>query len=117
MKQYCEEQPLTRTVCGNDAITVLCIQYVWMILHNYFILRNCLSRGPVVEIVVQWWKIDLNRAKNVIIMFSERCHGILYYLNENVLLDFNIWDIYLLFAIFFLSQIQNSIYYQNLKPK
>ena len=29
-----------------------CIQYVWMKLHNYFILRNCLSRGPVVENVV-----------------------------------------------------------------
>ena len=25
MKQYCEEQPLTRTVCGNDAITVYMI--------------------------------------------------------------------------------------------
>ena len=33
---------------------ILSIQYLWMTLHNYFTIRNCSSREPVVENDVEW---------------------------------------------------------------
>ena len=46
-----------------------------MTLHTYFIIRNCLSRGPIVENEVKWCKIDPKLQKVVFLCFSERCHG------------------------------------------
>ena len=37
------------TASQQDEEMILCIQYLWIILHNCFIIRNCSSRGPVVE--------------------------------------------------------------------
>ena len=60
---------------------ILCIQYLWMILHNYFITRNCSSRGPIVENDVKWWKIDPKMQKVVFLCFSEYCHDSMCNLN------------------------------------
>ena len=38
----------------RDVYAMLSMQYPWVILHNYFTIRNCLSRGPVVENDVEW---------------------------------------------------------------
>ena len=46
---------------------ILCIQYVWMILHNYFKIRNWLSRGLVDENA--FVKNKPRSAKSVISMF------------------------------------------------
>ena len=56
-------------------------------------------------------------AKSVISMFSEHCHGNVYYLNEKHVLYFKSGDIEVLFAIHFSSQFQNSIFHQNPRPK
>ena len=96
---------------------ILCIQYLWMILHYYFILRNFSSRGPVVENDVKWSKIDPKLQKVVFICFSERCHGNMCKLNVKVVLEFVSRDLYLLFAMFFGLKFQNSIFYQGMRPK
>ena len=96
---------------------ILSIQYLWMILHNYFIIRNCSSSGPVVENDVEWCKIDPKLQKVVFQCFSERCHGNISNLNVTVVLEFISRDLYLLFAIPFSSKFQNSIFYQYTRPK
>ena len=96
---------------------ILSIQYLWMILHNYFIIRNCSSRGPVVENNVKCQKIDPKLQKVVFICFLERCHGNMCNLNVIVVLEYISRDLYLLFAILFSSKFQNSIFYQNMRPK
>ena len=96
---------------------ILCIQYLWMILHNYFILRNCSSRGPVVENDVEWGKIYPKLQKVVFLCFSERCHGNVCNLNVIVVLEFISRGLYQLFAILLSSQFQNSIFYQHMRPK
>ena len=53
----------------------------------------------------------------VFLCFSECCHGNICNLNVIVLLEFNSTDLYLLFAIFFSSKFQNSIFYQHMRPK
>ena len=78
---------------------ILSIQYLWMILHNYFIIRNCLSRGLVVESDVKWRKIDPKLQKVVNLCLSERCHGNMCNLNVIVVLEFIARDLNLLFAI------------------
>ena len=88
-----------------------------MILHNYFIIRNCSSRGPVVENDVEWLKIDPNLQKVVFLCFSERCHGNICNLNVIVELEFISRGLYLRFAIPLSSKFQNSIFYQHLRPK
>ena len=87
---------------------ILSIQYFWVILHNYFIIRNCSSRGPVLENDVEWLKIDPKLQKVVFLCFSVRCHGNMCNLNMIVVLDFISRDLYLLFAILFSSKFQNS---------
>ena len=67
---------------------ILTIHYLWMILHNYFIIRNCSSRGPVVENDVEWCKIDPKLQKVVFRCFSERCHGNMCNLSVIVVLEF-----------------------------
>ena len=96
---------------------ILCIQYLWIILHNYLIIRNCSSRGPVVENYVEMWKIDPKLQKVVFPCFSERCHGNMCHLNVIVVLDFISRDLYLLFVILLSSKFQNSIFYQHMRPK
>ena len=96
---------------------ILSIQYLWIILHNYFIIRNCSSRGPVVENDVEWRKIDPKLQKVVFECFSERCHGNMCNLNGIVVLEFISRDLYLLFAIFLSLKFQNSIFYQHMRPK
>ena len=78
---------------------ILSIQYLWMILHDYFIIRNCSSRGPVVENDVEWSKIDPKLQKVVFPCFLERCHGNMCNLNVIVVLEFISRTLYLLFAI------------------
>ena len=46
-------------------------------------------------------KKDLKSAKSGICMFSVRCHGNIYYLNEKVVINFDSKDTYLRFAILF----------------
>ena len=77
---------------------ILSIQYLWMILHNYFIIRNCSSHGPVVE-NVEMWKIDPKLQKVVFSCFSEHCHGKMCNLNVIVMLELISRDLYLLFVI------------------
>ena len=89
---------------------ILSIQYLLMILHNYFIIRNCSSRGPVVEIDVEWWKIDPKLQKVVFLCFLERCHGNMCNLNVIVVLEFISRGLNLLFAILLSSKFQNSIF-------
>ena len=96
---------------------ILSIQYFWMILHNYFIIRNCLSRGPVVENYAEMWKIDPKLQKVVFPCFSERCHGNMCNLNVIVVLEFISRDLYLLFVILLSPKFQNSIFYQHMRPK
>ena len=96
---------------------ILSIQYLWMILHNYFIIRKCSSRGPVVENYVKCQKIDPKLQKVVFLCFSECCHGNMCNLNVTVVLHFISRDLYLLFAILFSSKFQNSIFYQHMWPK
>ena len=93
------------------------IQYHWVILHNDFIVRNCSSRGPVVENNVKCRKIYPKLQKMVFLCFSERCHGSMCNLNVIVVLEFISRDLYLLFAILFSSKFQNSIFYQHMRPK
>ena len=83
-----------------------------MILHDYFILmiRNCSSRGPVVENDVKRCKIDPKLQKVVFLCFSGRCHGNMRDLNVMVNLEFISRDLFLLFAIFFSSKSQNSFF-------
>ena len=76
---------------------ILSIQYLWVILHNYFIIRNCSSRGPVVENDVKCRKIDPKLQNMVFLGFSERCHGNMCNLNVIVVLEFISRDLYLLF--------------------
>ena len=97
---------------------ILSIQYLWMILHNYFTIRNCSSRGPVVENDVEWLKIDPKLQKVIFLWFSERCHGNICNFNVIVMLEFRISRaLYLLFAICFSSKFQNSVIYQHMRPK
>ena len=96
---------------------ILSIQYLWMILLNYFTIRICSSRGPVVENDVEWWKIDPKLHKVIFLWFSERCHGNMCNLNVIVVLEFISRDLYLLFAIRFSSKFQNSVFYQHMRPK
>ena len=96
---------------------ILSIQYLWMILHNYFIIRNCSSRGPVVENDLEMWKIDPKLQKVVFPCFAERCHGNMCNLNVTVVLEFISRDLYLLFVILLSSKFQNSIFYQHMRPK
>ena len=96
---------------------ILRIQYLWMILHNYFIIRNCSSRGPVVENDVEMWKIDPKLQKVVFPCFSERCHGNMCNLNVIFVLEFISRDLYLPFVILHSSKFQNSIFYQHMRPK
>ena len=77
-----------------------------MTLHNYFIIRNCSSRGPVVENDVIWSKIDPKLQNMIFLCFSERCHGNMCNLNVIVVLEFISRDLYLLFAILFSSKSQ-----------
>ena len=51
------------------------------------------------------------------ICFSEHCHGNMCNLNVIVLLEFISKDLYLLFAILLSSKLQNSIFYQSMRPK
>ena len=81
---------------------ILSIQYLRMILHNYFIIRNCSSRGPVVENDVEIWKIDPKLQKVVFPCFSERCHGNMCNFNVIVVLESISSDLYLLFVFVFL---------------
>ena len=92
---------------------ILSIQYLWMILHNYFI-RNCSSCGPVVENYVEMWKIDPKLQKVVFPCFSERCHGNMCNLNVIVVLEFISRDLYLLFVILLSSKFN---FYQHMRPK
>ena len=84
---------------------ILSIQYLWMILHNYFIIINCSSRGPVVENDVEMWKIDPKLQKVVFPWFSERCHGNMCNLHVIVVLEFINRDLYLLFEVLFSSKL------------
>ena len=88
-----------------------------MILHNYFIIRNCSSRGPVVENDAEMWKIDPKLQKVVFPCSSERCHGNMCNLNVIVVLEFVSRDLCLLFVILISSKFQNSIFYQHMRPK
>ena len=88
-----------------------------MILHNYFTIRNCSSRGPVVENDVEREKLDPKLQKVIFLWFSERCHGNMCNLNVIVVLEFISRDIYLLFATRFSSRFQNSVFYQHMRPK
>ena len=88
-----------------------------MILHNYFTIRNCSSRGPVVENDVEWRKIDPKLQKVIFLWFSVRCHGNMCNLKVIVLLEFISRDLYLLFAIRFSSKFQYSVFYQHMRPK
>ena len=96
---------------------ILSIQYLGMILHNYFIIRNCSSRGPVVENDVERCKIDPKLQKVVFLCFSVRCHGNMWNLNVIFVLEFIIRDLYLLFAILLSSKFQNSTFNQHMRPK
>ena len=96
---------------------ILNIQYLWMILHNYFIIRNCSSRGLVVENDVEMWKIDPKLQNVVFSCFSELCHGNIRNFNVIVVLEFISRDLYLLFVILLSSKFQNSIFYQHIRPK
>ena len=96
---------------------ILSIQYLWMVLHNYFIIRNCSLRGPVVENDVEMWKIDPKLQKVVFPCFSERCHGNMCNMNVIVVLEFISRDLYLLFVILLSSKFQNSIFYQHMRLK
>ena len=89
---------------------ILCMQYIWMILHNYFIIRNCSSRGPVVENGVKLCKLDPKLQNVVFVCFSERCHANMCNLQVVVVPEFISKDIYLLFAIFFYSKISKFIF-------
>ena len=81
-----------------------------MILHNYFTIRNCSSRGPVDENDVEWSNIDPKLQKVIFLCFSERCHGNMCNLNVIVVLEYISRDLYLLFAIRFSSKLQNSVF-------
>ena len=96
---------------------ILRIQYLWMILHNSFIIRNCSSRGPVVENDVEKRKVDTKLQKVVFLCFSECCHGNMCNLNVIVVLEFISRSLYLLFAIPLRSKLQNSIFYRQMRPK
>ena len=96
---------------------ILSIQYLWMILHNYFIIRNCSPCGPVVENDVKCRKIDPKLQKVVFLGFWQRCHGNMCNLNVIVVLEFISRDLYLLLSILFSSKFQNSIFYQHMRPK
>ena len=89
---------------------ILSIQYLWMILHNYFIIRNCSSLGPVVENDVEWRKIDPKLQKVVFLCFPERCHGNMYNLNVIVVLEVISRGLCQLFAILLSSKFQNSFF-------
>ena len=89
---------------------ILSIQYLWTLLHNYFIIRNCSSRGPVDENDVEKWKIDPKLQKVVFPCFSERCHGNMSNLNLIVVLEFISSDLYLLFVILLSSKFQNYFF-------
>ena len=82
-----------------------------MILHNYFIIRNCSSRGPVDKNDVEMCKIDPKLQKVVFPCFSERCHGNMCNLNVIVVLEFISRDIYLIFVILLSSKFRNSIFF------
>ena len=77
-----------------------------MILHNYFIIRNCSSRGPVVENDVEWRKIDPILQNVVFLCFLERCHGNMCNLNVIVVLEFISRDLYTCYLKYF--SLQNS---------
>ena len=80
-------------------------------------IRNCSSRGPVVENDVEMWKICPKLPKVVFPCFSERCHGNMCNLNVIAVLEFLSRDLYLLFVILLSSKLQNSIFYQHMRPK
>ena len=68
-------------------------QYLWMILHNYFIIRHFYSHGLEVENDIE--KRTQNCKKNgMYICFSEHCHGNMCNLNVIVLLEFISKDLY-----------------------
>ena len=56
--------------------------------HSYFIIRNCLSRRPVVENDVKWWKIYPKLQKVVFLGFSKCCDSNICNLNEIVVVGF-----------------------------
>ena len=60
---------------------ILGINYLLVILHNYFLIRNCSSHGLVVENDIEWCKIDPKLQKVVFLCFSERCHSNMCNLN------------------------------------
>ena len=64
-------------------------------------------------------KKDLKCEKSGRYMFSERCHGNIYYVNEKVVIDFDSKDTYLLFAmlvtfIFFFENQNRALNYLGL---